>query len=43
VTSRLRLKKEADWDMDDLEQQICRIAMSVSQFDPTFLHCGYRW
>jgi hypothetical protein len=40
---RLWLEKEADWDMDDLEQQICRIAMSVGQFDLTFQHCGYRW
>jgi hypothetical protein len=37
------LKKEANWDMDNLEQQICRIVMSVSQFNPTFLHCGYQW
>ncbi len=43
VTLRLWLKKEADWDMDDLDQQICRIAMLVGQFDPTFQHCGYRW
>jgi hypothetical protein len=43
VTLRLWLEKKADWDMDDLEQQICRIAMSVGQFEPTFLHCRYRW
>jgi hypothetical protein len=41
ATSRLRLAKDADWDMDDLEQQICLIAMSIGQFDPTFVHCGY--
>ncbi len=41
--SRLRLAKEADWDMDDLEQQICQIAISMWQFDAIFLHCGYQW
>ncbi len=40
VTLRLWFEKEADWDMDDLEQQICQIAMSVSQFDSTFQYCG---
>jgi hypothetical protein len=43
VTSQLWLKKEANWGMDDLEQQICRIAKLVSQFNPTFQHCGYQW
>ncbi len=42
VTLRLWLKKQADWDMDNLEQQIYRITMPVGQFEPTFLHCEYR-
>jgi hypothetical protein len=43
VTLQLHLENEADWDMDNLEQQICQIAMSVGQFEPIFLHCGYPW
>ena len=42
VTSRIKLKKEADWDMDDLEQQIMDIAMDIGPFETTFLHCGYQ-
>jgi hypothetical protein len=42
VTSRIKLKKEADWDMDDLEQQIMNIAMDIGPFETTFLHCGYQ-
>ncbi len=43
VTLRLWLEKEADWDVDDLKQHICWIAMLVGQFDPAFQYCGYRW
>ena len=42
VTSRIKLKKEVDWDMDDLEQQIMDIAMDIGPFETTFLHCGYQ-
>ena len=37
-----KLKKEEDWDMDDLEQQIMIIAMDIGPFETTFLHCGYQ-
>jgi hypothetical protein len=42
VTSQIKLQKEADWDMDNLEQQIMDIAMSIGPFETTFLHCGYQ-
>ena len=42
VTSRIKLKKKADWDMDDLEQQIMDIAMDIGPFETTFLHCRYQ-
>ena len=42
VTLRIKLKKEANWDMDDLEQQIMDIAMDIGQFESTFLHCEYQ-
>ena len=42
VALRIKLKKEADWDMDDLEQQIMDIAMDIGPFETTFLHCGYQ-
>ncbi len=43
VMSWLRIKIEVDWDMDDLEMQISKIAMSIRPFDNTFLIYGYQW
>ncbi len=43
VTLRLRIKKEADWDMDNQKMKLSEIAMSIGPFDNTFLHCGYQW
>ena len=42
VMLRIKLKKEADWNMNDLEQQIMDIAMDIGPFETTFLHCGYQ-
>jgi hypothetical protein len=43
LTLRLRIKKEADWDMDNCKMQISEIAMSIGSFDNTFLHCQHQW
>jgi hypothetical protein len=40
---KLRLKKEEDWTMNWLEQEIMIAANQISKFDSTFVHCGYRW
>ncbi len=41
--NKLRMKKEEDWTMNQLEQEIMIAANQISTFDSTFVHCSYRW
>ena len=43
VMERIRLKKEDDWDINRLEQEIMIAAYQIEHFDTTFQHCGYKW
>jgi len=43
VMERIWLKKEDDWDVNRLEQEIMIAANQIENFDTTFQHCGYKW
>ena len=43
VMERIRLKKEDDWGINRLEQEIMIAANQIEHFDTTFQHCGYNW
>ena len=43
VMEKIRLKKEEDWDLNRLEQEIMIAANQIERFDETFIHCGYQW
>jgi hypothetical protein len=43
VMEKIRLKKEDNWDMNWLEQEIKTAAHQIKRFDETFIHCGYTW
>ncbi len=40
---KIWLKKEEQWDMNQLEQEILIAANQIKTFDYTFVHCGYVW
>jgi hypothetical protein len=43
VTSILWQRKELQWTMRMFEDGINQAVASISTFDSTFEHCGYRW
>jgi hypothetical protein len=38
---RIWLKKEEDWTMDRLKQQVMIATHQIKKFDTPFQHCGY--
>ena len=43
LTNILRMRKQPNWTMQTLENEIYAAAASIETFDSTFVHCGYRW
>ena len=43
LTNILRMRKQPNWTMQMLENEIYAAAASIKTFDLTFVHCGYRW
>jgi hypothetical protein len=43
LTNILRMRKQSNWMMQTLENEIYATAASIETFDSTFVHCGYRW
>jgi len=43
VMEKIRIKKEENWDLNRLEQEIMIAANQIVRFDDTFIHCGYQW
>jgi hypothetical protein len=43
VMEKIRLKKEEDWNLNCLEQEIMIAANQIDRFNETFIHCGYQW
>jgi hypothetical protein len=42
VMEKIQLKKEEDWNMNTLEQEIALAAHQRERFDETFTHCDYQ-
>jgi hypothetical protein len=40
---KIRIKKEENWDLNRLEQEIMIAANQIVRFGDTFIHCGYQW
>ena len=40
---KLWLKKDEQWDMNQLKQEILIAAIQIKTFDSTFVHCVYVW
>jgi hypothetical protein len=40
---KIWLKKEEDWNMNCLEQEIALAAHQIKRFEESFIHCGYQW
>ena len=43
LMEKIWLKKEDNWEMNWLEQEIKMAAHQIKRFDETFIHCGYTW
>ena len=43
LTHDIRMRKEEQWDMARLEQEIRQAANRIGPFDSSFEHCGYKW
>ncbi len=43
VMEKIWLKKEEDWNMNRLKQEIALAAHQIKRFEESFIHCGYQW
>jgi len=43
LTNILWMRKQLNWTVQMLENEIYATAASIESFDSTFVHCGYRW
>jgi hypothetical protein len=43
VMEKIQLKKDKDWNMNRLEQEIALAAHQIKKNEESFIHCGYLW